>query len=55
MLREGLFFALFFSVEQVLTQGFTLRKQVLYHLSHTSTPFCSGCFGDGVSGITCLG
>jgi hypothetical protein len=25
-----------------------LAKQVPYHLSHTSSPFCSGYFGDGV-------
>jgi hypothetical protein len=25
-----------------------LEKQVLYCLSHTSSPFCSGYFGDGV-------
>jgi hypothetical protein len=31
------------------TQGFVLAKQVLYHLSHTSSPFCCGYFGDGVS------
>jgi hypothetical protein len=34
----------------VWTQGFMLAKQVLYHLCHTSSPFCSGylfmfCFG----------
>jgi hypothetical protein len=29
------------------TQSFTLAKQVLWHLSHTSSPFCSGHFGDG--------
>jgi hypothetical protein len=28
-------------------QGFVLTKQVLYCLSHRSSPFCSGCFGDG--------
>jgi hypothetical protein len=36
-------------------QGFILAKQVLYHLSHTSSPFCSGYFEDGVSGTICLG
>jgi hypothetical protein len=30
-------------VKQVLT------KQALYHLSHIYSPFCSGCFGDGVA------
>jgi hypothetical protein len=29
--------------------GFALAKQVLYGLSHTSSPFCAGYFGDGVS------
>jgi hypothetical protein len=28
-------------------QGFMLAKQVLYHLSHISSPFCYGYFGDG--------
>jgi hypothetical protein len=33
--------------------GFELKalpvaKQVLYYLSHISSPFCSGYFGDGV-------
>jgi hypothetical protein len=26
---------------------FARAKQVLYRLSHTSSPFCSGYFGDG--------
>jgi hypothetical protein len=39
---------LFFGGTGVWTQGFTLTKQVLHHLSHTSSPFCSGYFGDGV-------
>jgi hypothetical protein len=26
--------------------GFALGKQVVYHLSHTLRPFCSGYFGD---------
>jgi hypothetical protein len=30
-----------------LNQGFALIKQSLYYLSHTSSPFCSGYFGDG--------
>jgi hypothetical protein len=38
---------------RVPTQGFILAKQglakqALYHLSHTSSPFCPGYFGDGV-------
>jgi hypothetical protein len=31
----------------VYTQGFALAKQVLYCLSHTFSPFCSGYFGEG--------
>jgi hypothetical protein len=31
-------------------QGFTLAKLVLYSLSHTSSPLCSGYFGDGEGG-----
>jgi hypothetical protein len=34
---------------ELSTQSFTLAKQVLYHFSHTSSSFCSGYFGDGVS------
>jgi hypothetical protein len=34
--------------------GFTLAEQALYCLSHTSSPFCSGYFGDGVSRAICL-
>jgi hypothetical protein len=33
----------------VRTQGFQLTKQLVYHLSHASSPFCSGYFGDGVT------
>jgi hypothetical protein len=33
-----------------LNWGFALAKQALYHLSHTSSPFCCGYFEDGVSG-----
>jgi hypothetical protein len=32
----------------VQSQGFTLAKQELYQLTHTSSPFCSGFLGDGV-------
>jgi hypothetical protein len=31
------------------TQGFMLAKEAFYHLSHTSSPFCCGYFGNGVS------
>jgi hypothetical protein len=30
-------------------------KQVLYHLSHTSNPFCSGYFGGEVLQTICSG
>jgi hypothetical protein len=33
----------------ILTQDFPLAKQALDNLSHTSSPFCSCYFGDGVS------
>jgi hypothetical protein len=43
-------FGLFIFIGTVVgTQGFTLAKKVLYHLSHTSSPFFSVCFGEGVS------
>jgi hypothetical protein len=43
------FFMCFLAIWGVefLTQGFVLAKQMPYCLSHTSSPFCSGCFGDG--------
>jgi hypothetical protein len=43
-----LFLFMCFGGARVGTQGFTLAKQELYLLSHTSSPFCSGYFGDGV-------
>jgi hypothetical protein len=39
----------------VSTLGFMLAKQALYHLSHTSSSFCSGYFEDSISQIICLG
>jgi hypothetical protein len=39
----------------IWTQGFTFAKQVLYHLSHTSSPFCFSYFGDGVLWTICMG
>jgi hypothetical protein len=35
-------FFFFFGGTGVWTQGFTFAKQGFYHLSHTSSPFCSG-------------
>jgi hypothetical protein len=40
---------------QIWTQGSALAKQVLYCLSHTSNPFCSGYFEVGVSQTIYLG
>jgi hypothetical protein len=45
----------FFDGTRVWTQDFVLAKQVLYHLSHTSSPFCFGYFGDGVLWAICPG
>jgi hypothetical protein len=42
-------FFFFFGCTGAWTQGFTLAKQVLHHLSHTSSPFCSDISGDGES------
>jgi hypothetical protein len=36
-------------------QDFMFAKHVLYHLSHTSSLFCSGYFEDGVSWTICQG
>jgi hypothetical protein len=41
-------FLFFFGWTGVLTQGFIFVKQALYHLSHISSAFCSGYFGNGV-------
>jgi hypothetical protein len=35
--------------------SFALAKQALYFLSHASSPFFSGYFGDGVFLTICLG
>jgi hypothetical protein len=48
-------FSSFFGGTGGWTQDFALAKQVLHCLSHTSSPFCSGYFGDGVSQTICLG
>jgi hypothetical protein len=39
----------------VWIEGFALAKQALYHLSHTSSLFCSGYFGDGILRTICPG
>jgi hypothetical protein len=48
ILRE-LALLFFFFKTGVLIEGFRLSKQVLCCLSHFSSPFCSGYFGDGVT------
>jgi hypothetical protein len=45
----------FFGGTGVWTQGFRVAKQVLYSLSHVSSPSCSGYFRDGVSWTFCPG
>jgi hypothetical protein len=40
---------LFCLVGQCLNTRFLLVQKALYHMSHTSSPFCSSYFGDGVS------
>jgi hypothetical protein len=40
---------------EVWIQGFVLAKQALNCLSHSSSPFCSGYFGNGVLQTICLG
>jgi hypothetical protein len=44
----------FFLGSEVWTQDSELAKQALYCLSHTSSSFCFGYFGDGVLDIICL-
>jgi hypothetical protein len=40
---------LVFLWDWIWTQSFVLANRTLYLLSHTSSPFCSGYFGDGAS------
>jgi hypothetical protein len=48
-----LFYFIFGGI-RICTEGFTLAKQVLYYLSNTSSPVCSGYFGDeGLSDLNC--
>jgi hypothetical protein len=42
-----LFFSFSFWLDWGLNSGLQLAKQALYLLSHTSSPFCCGYFGDG--------
>jgi hypothetical protein len=48
-LSEAVLVLVFFLVvglTGVRTQGFELLREVLYYLSHTFSPLCSGYFGD---------
>jgi hypothetical protein len=40
-------FFFFFQVGLKFELRALLEKKVLYHLRHSSSPFCSGCFGKG--------
>jgi hypothetical protein len=42
-------------IEGFWTQGFVLAKQALCSSSHTSSSFCSGYFGNGMSWTICSG
>jgi hypothetical protein len=48
------FFFFSFGGNGIWTQGLTLVKQELYHLTDTSSPFCFGYFGDRVLQTICL-
>jgi hypothetical protein len=45
----------FFWWDWGLNSGFEFAKQVLCHVSHTSSPFCSGYFGNVISLTVCPG
>jgi hypothetical protein len=47
-------FKIFFFTTGVWIQGLTLVRQALYHLSHSTSPFCAGFFQDRVSHPICL-
>jgi hypothetical protein len=62
-LPSGFLSFICFLVEQSLNSGYRtckahlycLSHARLYCLSHTSSPFCSGYFGDGISRTICPG
>jgi hypothetical protein len=54
LVRLGFEQVLFFGATWIWTQSFNLAKQVIYCLSHASSTFCSGYFGDRVSHTICL-
>jgi hypothetical protein len=45
----------FFLWDWGLNSGLTLHSRSFYHLSHTSSPYFSGYFGDGVLQTICPG
>jgi hypothetical protein len=55
VLDVSLFFICFFGKPGVWSEGFMLAKQELCYLSHTSNPFYSGYFGDGILWTIYLG
>jgi hypothetical protein len=50
--HPSFFSFLFFWWDCKLNLGLCACKEVIYHLSHTSSPFCSGFFGDGEEGFS---
>jgi hypothetical protein len=52
-LKDKLFCVCGWGLGFELSQGFA--KLAPYHLSHNSSPFCSGYFEDGVLPTICLG
>jgi hypothetical protein len=51
----GFYLIFYFLVGLGFEVSFALAKEVLYCLSHTSSSFCSGYFGAGISQMICLG
>jgi hypothetical protein len=45
----SIYLFMYFGSARVWTQGLVLARQVLYYLSHASTPFCCSDFSDRVS------
>jgi hypothetical protein len=55
ILWPGLFiYWVIFGRTGVWTEALVFAKLVLYHLSHASSPFCSGYFEDGAWRTICL-
>jgi hypothetical protein len=45
----------FKKIDYHAVNNFAFPKQVSFYLSHTSSPFCFGYFGDGISRTICPG